>query len=55
MAIIKHAKNIKLYITKDHISFVGKMEETSKKIFVYSTDKNLSLNSNKKIISNGKQ
>jgi len=53
MAIIKRAKNIRLQIKKEYTSISGKMEETSKRIFIYSTKEDLSLNSNKKIIANG--
>lgn len=53
MAIIKQAKNIRLYIRKEYKCFGATVEETSKKIFVYSKDDDLVLSSNKKVITNG--
>jgi hypothetical protein len=53
MAIIKKAKNITLQIKHDYTAIAGKMEETAKKITVYSSKEDLVLNSNKKIVTNG--
>lgn len=53
MAIIKQAKNIRLYIRKEYTSFAVKTEEIAKKIFVNSTIDDLVLSSNKKVIANG--
>jgi hypothetical protein len=56
MAITKQAKNIKISITKNHTTVVGgAYSETAKKVFIYSTEKDLNLVSNKKIIANGNQ
>jgi len=53
MAIRKTAKNIVINITQEHRLVAGTLEETAQKIFVYATEDNLTLNSNKKIITNG--
>lgn len=53
MAINKRARSIKIQLSKDHIMQAEKFEETSKKVFMYATNDELQLNSNKKIVSNG--
>lgn len=53
MAIIKQAKNIYVNINKTDTSYSGSFEIIAKEIFIYSTEENLKLNSNKKITANG--
>ncbi len=54
MAIRKNAKNISIRVYTNYTLTVGgKLEKIADEIFVYATKKNLTLASNKKIVSNG--
>lgn len=55
MAINKRATNICIQIKKEYKSFAGKIDVTAKKVFVHSTDNNLLISSNKKIITHGNE
>ena len=54
MAIIKQAKNIKVVVNKDYFVKAGKITEIADKVNVESFKENLSLNSNKKVVQEGK-
>lgn len=54
MAIRKNAKNISIRVSNNYnLTVGGKLEKIADEIFVYATRKNLTLASNKKIVSNG--
>ncbi|MCW3169053.1 hypothetical protein OMO38_11010 [Chryseobacterium sp. 09-1422] len=54
MAIRKTAKNICLKVQKEYNLLAGgRLEKFSGEIFIYANKKNLTLVSNKKIVSNG--
>ena len=49
MAINKTAKNIKIEIKNNYISFAKTMYETSEKVEIVATKQNLTLSSNNKV------
>lgn len=54
MAIRKNAKNISIRVQKEyHLIVGGKLEKIADEIFIHATKKNLTLGSNKKIVSDG--
>lgn len=53
MAIIKRTSNLYILLEKDYKSISGQFTEVSKQVIIYATDKDLSLNSNKKIAVHG--
>lgn len=53
MAIIKQAKNIITDIKNEHRIIAGKLEVIAEVVCIDSVKEDLSLNSNKKIVSNG--
>jgi hypothetical protein len=54
MAIRKNAINISIKVYTNYNLIVGgKLEKVADEIFVYATKENLTLASNKKIVSNG--
>jgi len=54
MAIKKNAKNISIRVQNEyHLIVGGKLEKIADEIFIHATKKNLTLGSNKKIVSDG--
>jgi hypothetical protein len=54
MAIIKTAKNIRIKVKDSYRVISGGLTKTAEYLNVESTEKNLSLCSNKNIVTNGK-
>jgi len=55
MAIVKQAKSIRLRIKNNYTSVSGKYTEQTEKLIIDATSGNLTLNCNKKIVSNGRK
>jgi hypothetical protein len=53
MAIIKQAKNLYSQIAEEYTAIVGNFTEISEEIVVDSSEENMSLISNKKIVAKG--